>query len=116
MASSVTSPKRLPRIVFPGQIPPTAAWVLGAIVLVVAWSQVDPVYGYPSTEGFTGELGSWEQVTVNLNGVSDLSRVRLTFRSNASVASAGWYVDDVVVWDGDAVGPLLSSLTTLQDT
>ncbi|GIS59043.1 MAG: hypothetical protein CM1200mP2_12680 [Planctomycetaceae bacterium] len=42
MASSVNSPKRLPRIALPGQIPPTVAWVMGAIVLVVAWSQVDP--------------------------------------------------------------------------
>ena len=80
------------------------------------WNQVDPVYGYPSTEGFTGHLENWERVTVDLSGVADLSRVRLTFRSNASVASAGWYVDDVVVWDGDAVGPLLTSLTQLEDT
>ncbi|HAB10064.1 MAG TPA: hypothetical protein DCE47_00075, partial [Planctomycetaceae bacterium] len=45
MACTVSLPKhlpRLPRISLPGQIPPTVAWVLGAIVLVVAWSQADP--------------------------------------------------------------------------
>ena len=45
MACTVSPPKhlpRLPRISLPDQIPPTVAWVLGAIVLVVAWSQVDP--------------------------------------------------------------------------
>ena len=42
MASTVSPPKRVPRIVLPGQIPPTVAWVLGAIVLVVSWSRIDP--------------------------------------------------------------------------
>ncbi|MCK6519008.1 hypothetical protein L6R46_28595, partial [Myxococcota bacterium] len=34
----------------------------------------------------------------------------------ASIQAEGWYVDELVLWDGDAVPPLVRSLQDLTDT
>ena len=45
------------------------------------WSTLDPVYGYPYEDGFTGSNVAWEQVFVDLSGLDDLSQVRLQPRN-----------------------------------
>ncbi len=80
------------------------------------WTRVDPVYGYPDATGFTGANLSWQKVTLDLAGATDLSQVRFVFSSNPSVAASGVVVDDVSLWDGDIAAPLLTNLSVLSDT
>ena len=80
------------------------------------WETVDPVYGYPSSEGYSGATEGWEFVVVDLVGVGSLEQVRLTFRADASLQAAGWYVDEVQLWDGDVAPPRVSDLDLLEDT
>lgn len=77
---------------------------------------VDPIYGYPSTTGWTGESDGWVPAWVDLTGIGDLARVRLLFASDPTGAAAGWYVDDPALYEGDVVPPLVSWLNTLADT
>ncbi len=80
------------------------------------WARVDPVYGYPSAQGFTGATEGWELVVVDLVGLGSLDQIRLTFSADSSVQGAGWYLDEVQLWDGDVAPPRVSDLDLLEDT
>ena len=69
------------------------------------WERLDPVYGYPQSSGFAGTSNGWEQAWFDLSGIDDLSDVRLVFDADVSVALAGWYIDALVLKQGDAVPP-----------
>jgi len=77
---------------------------------------VEPIYGYPVSGVFDGFTGAWEPVCVDLAGVGDLGQLQLVFSADAKVSATGWYVDDLSLYDGDPIGPLLTDLTALSDT
>jgi hypothetical protein len=94
-------------------------WYDGAMVQVSAdggetWNEVDPSEGYTGViegnfsecddssefygeEGWSGSIGDWEEVTVDLD--EDLLtadfRVRFWFASDRGATEEGWFVDDV---------------------
>ncbi len=88
----------------------------------IAWSDgatetvIDPIYGYPAMGGFEGFAGAWEEVCLDLTGAGHLDQIRLVFSADPAVSAAGWYVDELVLLDGDPIGPKLSGLVTLPDT
>lgn len=70
------------------------------------WQVAAPVYGYPSVDGFPDNPRVWEPLYFDLSEVDDTARVRLVLESTVGRA-LGWYIDDVSVWSGDAVPPLV---------
>lgn len=80
------------------------------------WEALTPYYGYPTALGFTGSSDGWVSTYFGLDDVVNTSELRLTLYSDPSVQAEGWYVDELVVWDGDAVPPLVQSLQDLPDT
>lgn len=68
------------------------------------WQIADPVYGYGGTDSLLSTGGQWAPLHLDLSGLADTSAVRLVLISESSRAY-GWYVDDVQIWDGDAVPP-----------
>ena len=80
------------------------------------WEVVEPVYGYPSADGFAGSSLEWTPFWVDLTGLDSASRVRFLFRSDAVAAATGWYLDDLAISDGDVVPPRVDSTTCPEDT
>ena len=80
------------------------------------WTTVEPIYGYPRPDGFSGESGGWVTHWFDLSGVAATSLLRLRFQSNETVPLAGWYLGAITVWDGDPVPPDLSEATELPDS
>jgi hypothetical protein len=81
-----------------------------------SWEQVDLVYGYPNGEPHLLGDGGWVDAWVDLLDIEDTSKLRLKLHSNQAVTGDGWFVDNLEVWDGDIVPPILESLTILSDT
>lgn len=80
------------------------------------WETQDPVYGYPSGEGYAGASDGWEPFWVDLEGVADASQVRFVFRSNPAVANAGWFIDDLEISHGDVIPPSVVATVCPEDT
>lgn len=80
------------------------------------WTAVQPVYGYPSSSGYTGSSAGWETVAVDLSPYGDQPGVRFGFTADASATASGWYIDAVGLYDGDVVPPAILSVTELADT
>jgi hypothetical protein len=80
------------------------------------WEQLELVYGYPDGFDYLTGDGGWVDTWVDLTGISDTSDLRLVLRSNQGVTGAGWFVDNLEVWDGDIVPPILNNLSDLPDT
>jgi uncharacterized protein (TIGR03382 family) len=80
------------------------------------FSQVTPLYGYPTPAGFVGASSGWRTVVVDLTGYGAHPRVRLVFQADLATVADGWTVDQVVFHDGDIAAPKLSALTALPDT
>ncbi|MCK6522559.1 fibronectin type III domain-containing protein [Myxococcota bacterium] len=80
------------------------------------WEVVPPYYDYPTALGFTGASGGWISTYFGLDDVGNTSELRLSLYSDQSVQAEGWYIDELVLWDGDAVPPLVRSLQDLTDT
>jgi hypothetical protein len=78
------------------------------------WTQVAPVYGYPSEGGYSGASGGWSSAVVLLS--PGTTRARLVFRSDLAKVGAGWFVDDMGVFDGDVAAPRVDALDDLPDT
>ena len=85
-------------------------------VLDGGWTLIEPVYGYPSAEGFSGRSDGWQFAVFDLTGVDDLSQVRLRFVADPALQDEGWYIDDIQVWDGDIAEPQVQDLDQLEDT
>ena len=79
------------------------------------WHLVEPTYGYPSAQGFSGSSG-WIDTTVPLDGHGPAPRVRLTFSSDAWHAHDGWYVARVELYDGDVTPPWVHPTVWPTDT
>lgn len=81
------------------------------------WELLTPVYGYPDDAGWSGASEGWLEAAVALDGLGSAGRVCLDFHADADgVVSDGWYVDRVILWDGDAAAPRVEDLTRLVDT
>lgn len=80
------------------------------------WQTMEPVYGYPTAEGFVGSSVGWTQTWFDLSGLGDLSEVRLTLETDAAVQLAGWYIDRITLADGDLAPPQVLDLDVLPDT
>ena len=80
------------------------------------WTILEPTYGYPSALGYTDESGDWQVETFLLDSLVSGDRVRLVFVADTSGVGAGWYVDEVGVWDGDVSPPRVEVLSQLPDT
>ncbi len=81
-----------------------------------AWLQADPIYGYPTGQGFSGVQARWEQAWVDLSVIDIGGGARLVFSADAAAADSGWYVDQLELWDGDPVAPLVELDACLPDT
>ena len=91
-----------------------AAWI--EVFVDGSWVVLDPPYGYPSSDGFSGSTLGWETAFFDLGDVDDLSEVRLVFEADASVQGAGWFIDDLELWDGDVVPPRIAIVAVPVDT
>ena len=80
------------------------------------WERLDPIYGYPADAGYTGVSNDWEQVWIDLSGLSYTSELRFAFSTNDAVQLAGWFIDDLTVLDGDPVPPRITVLQAPVDT
>ncbi|MBK9644777.1 MAG: hypothetical protein IPO67_06440 [Deltaproteobacteria bacterium] len=80
------------------------------------WEAVPPYYDYPTALGFTGSSDGWVSTFFSMDSVLNTNELRLILYSDESVQAEGWYVDELVLWDGDAVPPLVRSLQDLTDT
>lgn len=94
--------------------PGDAAWL--EVDTGNGWAALDPLYGYPLSEGYVGASGGWRTAVFDLSDLGDDPRVRLVFSTNLSGVAAGWTVDQVAFHDGDVAAPKLANLTTLTDT
>jgi len=81
-----------------------------------SWSRLDPIYGYPTETGYSGNSDGWRPTWFDLSGVPDSADVRLAFSADDRVALAGWYVDEVAVLDGDPVPPSVQVASSPSDT
>jgi hypothetical protein len=86
-----------------------AAWV--EVWGQSGWQRIEPVYGYPTPSGFTGESQGWQAAWFDLTGLADLSDVRLVLSADVSVSLDGWYIDALRLADGDAVPPAFKSVS-----
>lgn len=91
---------------------------VGVVELLLdgAWTAVEPVYGSPEPEGWTGESGGWRTDWIDLAGVGDLHDVRLRFRSDGADAEAGWLLGAAQLAAGDPVPPQITLGATPTDT
>jgi len=80
------------------------------------WEAVELVYGYPGGNDHLSGDGGWTDAWVDLSTLEDTSELRFSLRSNQGVTGAGWFVDDLQIWEGDIVFPVLRSLSVLEDT
>lgn len=80
------------------------------------WTAAAPVYGYLAGDAWTGSSGGWVEAVVRLDGYGDGPRVRLVFTADDGGVGAGWFVDNVGIYDGDVAAPLVSAVTALGDT
>jgi hypothetical protein len=78
------------------------------------WTALSPTYG--GGDAFTGESGGWRTVYFDLSGVPNLALVRLLFESDDTINRPGWCIDQVQVWDGDVVPPLVGPVLSPVDT
>ena len=78
------------------------------------WQSLAPVYGYPTTGGWTGSSAGWQLTTFELP--TSTMRLRLVFAADLSGIGLGWFVDQVGLWDGDVTGPQVNELESLPDT
>ena len=82
-----------------------------------SWETIEPVYGYPDDGAcLAGTDGDWEPLYVDLTGLDDLSDVRLVLETDDSVQLDGWYIDDLVLWEGDRAPPRVLELSELDTT
>lgn len=80
------------------------------------WTAVQPIYGYPTAQGWSGESEGWTLGAIDLAGFGTSPSVRLAFRADAAGVDDGWYVDAVGIYDGDVVPPKVAALDALPDT
>ena len=78
------------------------------------WTALSPTLG--GGDGFSGMTMGWRTVYFDLSGLPDLERVRAVLVSDDSINRPGWCIDDVQVWDGDIVPPVIIPTDWPEDT
>ncbi|MEC9389029.1 MAG: hypothetical protein VX944_03075 [Myxococcota bacterium] len=77
---------------------------------------IEPVYGYPSSVGFSGFSDGLVTSWFDLSGADPDTAIHLVFASDIAVSFPGWSVDAVELYDGDAVPPLFLEVSELEDS
>jgi hypothetical protein len=77
------------------------------------WTALGPTYG---GDAFTGESSGWRTVYFDLSGVPDLGAVRVVLVSDGMINRPGWCIDDVQIFEGDVVPPLVEPSLVPSDT
>lgn len=80
------------------------------------WTILEPTYGYPDVGGYFDTSGGWQIETFLLDGLAPDARFRLVFIADVSGVGAGWFVDQIGIWDGDVSAPQVESLSQHPDT
>lgn len=80
------------------------------------WTLLEPVYGYPSSAGFSGFSDGLETAWFDLSEVDHPASLRFVFSADLSVSLPGWFIDAVALHDGDAIPPLFLGGSALSDT
>lgn len=126
--NDTTNCLRLPVPDLGGAARPVLAWQQwyaiasgdSAVVLVddgTGWRALDPIYGYPEAEGWTGQSGGWENVAVDLSGLGAAPQLCLRFAVDGDgVVDDGWFIDNVGYWDGDVMPPRVDTVDAPVDT
>jgi hypothetical protein len=78
------------------------------------WTALPPTLG--GGDVFTGTTTGWRTVYFDLSGLTDLSRVRAVLVSDDTINRPGWCIDQVQVWDGDIVPPVIEPTLWPVDT
>ncbi len=81
-----------------------------------AWVRLEPVYGYPSSAGFSGFSDELETAWFDLSGVDPPADLRFVFSADLAVSLPGWFIDSIELHDGDAVPPRFIGGSLLPDT
>jgi hypothetical protein len=81
----------------------------------LGWHRVEPVYGYPTAAGWAGTSGGWQLASVELPAASAV-QARFVFSADLTGVGAGWFLDNLAVWDGDVTPPRVGSLDRLSDS
>ncbi len=80
------------------------------------WSRAEPIYDYPTEDGYAGNSNGWHPAWFDLRGIADATYLRFAFVADERVALAGWFVDDIEILDGDPVPPSVTLETEPEDT
>ena len=80
------------------------------------WTVLEPMYGYPSLAGFNGFSIAWKDDWFDLSDLPEQAELRLVFTSDLTISLPGWSIDEIGLYDGDPVPPLIESVTALEDT
>lgn len=81
------------------------------------WAPLVPIFGYPNGQSqLTGSSGGWIESSLDLRGYGDTPQVRLLFSSDPSLTAAGWYVEEVALYDGDVTAPAIAPVVLPTDT
>jgi hypothetical protein len=78
------------------------------------WTGLPPTLG--GGDVFAGTTTGWRTVYFDLSGVPDLADVRVVLVSDDKINRPGWCIDDVQVWDGDIVPPVIEPTLVPVDT
>lgn len=95
------------------------ALVAGDAVLVEAndgtgWSRLDPVYGYPTLDGWSGDA-DFAEFAFGLNGLGGSPGLRLVLVSDAAGTDDGATIRGARLEDGDAAAPRVSLVSAPTD-
>lgn len=78
---------------------------------------VEPIGGYPAGgPGYAGESGGWVLAGLDLTGVPATASLRLRLDADSALSGPGWYLRALRVEDGDPIPPVLSVVTSPDDT
>ncbi len=80
------------------------------------FTPIEPIGGYPEPAGIVGSSGGYTIDALDLNGLGGPARMRFAFTADATMADDGWFVQQVVLWDGDVVPPTLDPVVLPADT
>ena len=80
------------------------------------WVPVEPTYGYPAPGGFQGAGPGWHDTWFDLGTLGPAPTLRLVLDTDLSLTAAGWYLGELILFDGDPVPPHIEILEAPADT
>ena len=82
-----------------------------AVEQLIGGAWVPLAAAYAPNAVFSGRSEGWVTDYFTLLGPADQSELRLRFVADATVAEAGWYIDELEIVEGDPVPPYILSWT-----